>query len=80
MSEGHTTNPVNSIDGFIQPNNLAQNNVPNTRLESSLPSRPRKGFSVSSKDSVPPPGHQLTGKQEHCELSFTVNMKLGRQY
>ena len=49
-----------SLDGTVQI--LSQNAI-------SLPSRSSKETSSSSKDSVPPPGSSLTGKQEHCKNS-----------
>lgn len=79
MSESHTTDPVNLVNGIVQPSSLTPNQIPNTHSESPLPSRPKKGFSVSSKDSVFPPGHQLTGKQEHCELSPIVETEINNR-
>ena len=44
------------------------------RNDVSLPSRPAKQTSTSSKDSVPPPGSSLTGKQEHCKHIFLEDL------
>lgn len=60
MAEPRHPTQVQSLNGPVQ--NLSQNAI-------SLPSRPSKGTSSSSKDSVPPPGSSLTGKQEHCKTS-----------
>ena len=57
MAEPRHPTQVQFRDGTVQ--SLPQNAV-------SLPSRPSKEMSSSSKDSVPPPGSSLTGKQEHC--------------
>lgn len=56
MAEPRHPTQVQFRDGTVQ--SLPQNAV-------SLPSRPSKEMSSSSKDSVPPPGSSLTGKQEH---------------
>ena len=61
MAEPRHPTQVQSLDGTVQ--NLPQNAI-------TLPSRPLKETSSSSKDSVPPPGSSLTGKQEHCKNSF----------
>ena len=58
MEEPRHPKQVQPLDGTVQ--NLPQNAI-------SLPSRPSKETSSSSKDSVPPPGSSLTGKQEHCK-------------
>jgi len=57
--------PIKSFDGTTQLVNA--NGVTQPQSDTSLPSRPKKGVSAASKDSVPPPGAALTGKQEHCE-------------
>ena len=61
-----TTN-VTDLDGTIQNQNQNPSSTYVTRSQHdvSLPSRPNNDASRSSKDSVPPPGHTLTGKQEH---------------
>ena len=61
MAEPRHPTQVQFLDGTVQ-------NLP--RNATTLPSRPSKETSSSSKDSVPPPGSSLTGKQEHCKTSF----------
>ena len=58
MAEPRYRTQVHSLDGTVP--NLPQNAI-------SLSSRPSKDTSSVSKDSVPPPGSSLTGKQEHCK-------------
>lgn len=67
MAESH---PVKSLDGTIQLVNA--NGVVQPQGNTDLPSRPKKGVSSSSKDSVPPSGASLTGKQEHCKGNAIV--------
>ncbi|KAL6720779.1 hypothetical protein ACLMJK_002704 [Lecanora helva] len=56
---------IKHLDGSIQ--NLDINAVKDTKpvVETGHPTQPRKENSTSSKDSIPPHGNQLTGKQEH---------------
>lgn len=42
----------------------------------SLPSR-AKSDTRTSEDALPPPGHALTGKQEHCECIISGMEELG---
>lgn len=65
-------NLVKSLDGTVKQADAGPNSVSKPQSETPLPLRPRNGFGVSSEDSVPPPGQQLTGKQEHCELGPSV--------
>ena len=59
---------IKSLDGTVQRLDLGPNKVTKPQPDNTLPLLPQKGNSALSRDSVPPPGHQLTGKQEHCEL------------
>ncbi len=40
----------------------------------SLASRPKDSTAALRKDSVPPPGQTLTGKQEHCMLGLELGI------
>ena len=53
------------LDGAIQDLNPGPFHVTQHRKDASLSLRPKNEPSTSSKGSVPPPGHILTGKQEH---------------
>lgn len=56
---------IKHLDGTIQDLNVSPSSVTRRQNDVSLPSRPNVEASKSSKDSVPPPGQTLTGKQEH---------------
>ena len=56
---------VKELDEAIQDLDTGSNHVTQRQNDVSLPSRPKNEASTSSKDSVPPPGQTLTGKQEH---------------
>ena len=56
---------LEDLDGAIQDSDPGSNHATKSENDISLPSRPKNEASTSSKDSVPPPGHALTGKQEH---------------
>ena len=64
--------PVKSLDGQIKPLNSSLASAPklsgNASLEQTLPSRLKSHGTSSSKDSIPPSGQILTGKQEHCQF------------
>ncbi|CAD6570517.1 MAG: hypothetical protein ASARMPRED_003770 [Alectoria sarmentosa] len=54
-----------NLDGTIQELNVGPNHVTQRQNDHSLPGRPKNEASPSSKDSEPPLGQTLTGKQEH---------------
>lgn len=54
-----------ALDGTIPELNVGPNYVTQRQKDLSLPSRTKNEASLSSKDSEPPPGQILTGKQEH---------------
>ena len=54
-----TVKPVNGNPAFTQGVNSTQ-----------LPSRPKSEVTSSSRDSFPPVGATLTGKQEHCKPPY----------
>ena len=61
--------PVKSLDGTVRPVNGSTPElqaVGSKGMKSELAVRPKMNGSASSK-SLPPPGHILTGKQEHCK-------------
>ena len=63
--------PVKALDGTVQPINEGLNSPQgpsNASLQHSLPSRLKE----ISKDSLPPAGQILTGKQEHCKSAHPV--------
>lgn len=61
---------VKTLDGTIH--------SPGATLSAStpLPSRPKLNAAASYKESVPPSGQALTGKQEHCELQCGIHPTL----
>ena len=73
MAENEKISTIKSLDGTLQRVDLDPNKVTKSELNETLPLRPQKGNSVSSKDSLPPPGHQLTGKQEHCGFQMCIS-------
>lgn len=56
---------MKSLDGTIQDLNVGPNHVSQRQNNLPLPSRPKNEANLKSKDSEPPPGQTLTGKQEH---------------
>ena len=66
MADPLKPSTIKSLDGTLQTiaNGVSKPTQP--QADVSLPSRLLKQTSASSKDSVPPPGATLTGKQEHC--------------
>ena len=56
---------IKHLDGTVQDITVGPGSVASRKNHVSLPSRPNIEASKSSKDSVPPPGQTLTGKQEH---------------
>ena len=68
MADGSKMTPPMPADR--QENVLAREkrgqNASQTLQETILPSRPKEDASGPPKEG-PPPGHALTGKQEHCE-------------
>lgn len=59
------SNNFEELDGAIQSLSPGSNHVTQRQKDVSLPSRSKNEASTGSKDSVPPPGHTLTGRQEH---------------
>ena len=71
-----------ALDGTVQPINGAPINGESDNT-TTFPSRPKPASLLSSKESMPPLGATLTGKQEHCmtphslptmECSFGVSI------
>jgi hypothetical protein len=61
---------IESLDGTVQSRNLPLAGL--ASLQSTiLPSR-LKPDSQSPNNIPPPPGHALTGKQEHCESNMPI--------
>ena len=58
-------NNSKEVHGAIQDIDTDADQTTQSQKDVSLPSRPKNEASTSPKDSVPPPGHTLTGKQEH---------------
>lgn len=56
---------IKSLDGAIQDLNVGPNHVSQRQNNLPLPSRTKNEANLKSKDSEPPPGQTLTGKQEH---------------
>ena len=56
---------IERVDGPVGNMEFGPNHVTVPQNDVSLPSRPKKEASTSSKDSVPQPRQTLTGKQEH---------------
>lgn len=60
---------IKALDGTVKPVN--GNPVFSQAANSTdLPSRPKPDGTLSSKDSIPPLGAALTGKQEHCKAPY----------
>jgi hypothetical protein len=57
---------VKALDESIQQIGVGTDSVTKPTIETPLPLRPNRGISASVKDTVPPLGQQLTGRQEHC--------------
>ncbi len=57
---------LKSLDGTVQSLHLGANQVTKPEAEMELSPQSQQAISAYSKDSIPPPGQQLTGKQEHC--------------
>lgn len=59
---------IPAVDGTVHSMNGAP--IPgNSGNNADLPSRPKPTGPAASKDSIPPPGATLTGKQEHCKAA-----------
>ena len=56
---------IKSLDGTVQQADHA-NKVVNPQSKVELASHSKEQNGGLSLNSLPPPGHQLTGKQEHC--------------
>ncbi|KAL2037302.1 hypothetical protein N7G274_009991 [Stereocaulon virgatum] len=65
MAEAKHPTQIQSLGRTVQSYTAVPNRETQPQSDVSLPSRPAKQTSASSKDSVPPPGASLTGKQEH---------------
>lgn len=63
---------VKALDGSIQQIGVGTDSITKPKIETPLPLRPNRGISASVKDTVPPPGQQLTGKQEHCNYDVLI--------
>ena len=61
-----STPKVKALDGTIQPLN-GSDAIVEQQTSTALPSRTKNDI-MSPNDTAPPPGHALTGKQEHCKL------------
>lgn len=59
---------IKALDGTIHPLEGSKAIV-EQQTSTALPSRAKNDI-MSPNDTAPPPGHALTGKQEHCKLLF----------